>query len=266
MPDTATRDALSPMQSPLLEERLAGTDIRHGFFTRRGGVSTGLYDSLNCGIGSDDRPEAVAENRARVAGWFDADADQLVTLYQCHSADAIAVSGPQVGERPHADGMASATPGIVLGVLTADCGPLLFADPENEIIAAAHAGWRGAFGGIIEATIEKMVALGARRRAIIAALGPTIGPENYEVGPEFVERFTSAAPALRALFRPSPSDGHAWFDLPGFIGLRLDRAGIEHDIIRHCTYQDEKGFYSYRRGTHQGEKDYGRQISAISIL
>ncbi|WP_174803568.1 peptidoglycan editing factor PgeF [Martelella limonii] len=266
MPDTADRDAPSPMQSPLFEERLAGTDIRHGFFTRKGGVSAGLYESLNCGIGSADEPGAVAENRARVAAWFDQPADKLVTLYQCHSADALAVSAPPEGERPHADGMASATPGLVLGVLTADCGPLLFADPENEIIAAAHAGWRGAFSGVIEATVEKMVSLGAKRRAIIAALGPTIGPEAYEVGPEFVERFTTADPTFRALFRPSPTDGHAFFDLPSFIGLRLERAGIEHDIIRHCTYQDEEGFYSYRRGTHRGAADYGRQISAISII
>lgn len=266
MTDTADSNALAPMQSPLFEEKLAGTDIRYGFFTRRGGVSTGLYESLNCGIGSDDRPETVGENRARVARWFGAAPEQLITLYQCHSADAIAISAPPEGARPHADGMASATPGPVLGVLTADCGPLLFADPENEIIAAAHAGWRGALGGIIEATIEKMVTLGARRRSIIAALGPTIGPENYEVGPEFVERFTAADPAYRSLFRPAPSDGHAFFDLPSFIGLRLDHAGIEHDILRHCTYRDEEGFYSYRRGTHQGAKDYGRQISAISII
>ncbi|MEO2039328.1 MAG: peptidoglycan editing factor PgeF [Martelella sp.] len=165
-----------------------------------------------------------------------------------------------------ADAMVTATPGLALGVLSADCQPVLFADVRAGVIGAAHAGWRGAFTGIIEATIEKMVALGARRRSIIAALGPTIGPESYEVGPEFIERFASADPGHRALFRPSPQDGHAFFDLPSFIGLRLDQADIEHDIMRHCTYQDEEGFYSYRRGTHRGEKDYGRQISAISII
>lgn len=256
---------LTPVQSPLLGARLAGTSVRHGFFTRRGGVSSGIYESLNCGAGSDDRAEDVSENRARVAGWFGEKAARLVNLHQCHSAEAIAVNTPFAGERPRADALVTKTPGLVLGVLTADCGPVLFADPEAGIIGAAHAGWRGALNGILEATLAAMAKLGANRETTIASLGPCIGRRAYEVGPEFVARFTETDTAFSRLFSPSEREGHALFDLAGFIGLRLDRAGIAHDIIGQCTYENEQDFFSYRRSTHRGEPDYGRQISAISI-
>ncbi|TNB49343.1 peptidoglycan editing factor PgeF [Martelella lutilitoris] len=269
MPQSGQRaesdDALAPVQSPLLSARLAGTALRHGFFTRRGGVSSGIYESLNCGAGSDDRPEDVAENRARVAGWFGEDVSRLVNLHQCHSADAIAVDAPFAGERPRADALVTKTPGLVLGVLTADCGPVLFADPTAGVIGAAHAGWRGALGGVLEATLAAMMKLGARREAIGACLGPSIGRRAYEVGPEFVARFTEEDKVFSRFFSPSGKEGHALFDLAGFIGLRLDRAGIAHDIMGQCTYENEQDFFSYRRSTHRGEPDYGRQISAISI-
>ncbi|WP_319519302.1 peptidoglycan editing factor PgeF [uncultured Martelella sp.] len=254
-----------PVQSPLLSARLAGTGFRHGFFTRRGGVSTGIYDSLNCGAGSDDGTENVAANRAAVAGWFGENADNLINLHQCHSADVVAVDRPLTGDRPRADGLVTSTPGLVLGVLTADCGPVLLADTDNGVIGAAHAGWRGAFTGILEATADAMIALGARREAIVASLGPAIGSKAYEVGPEFIERFTQADSAFAQFFAPSETAGHALFDLAGFIGLKLDRAGIVHDIVGQCTYENEQDFFSYRRATHRGEPDYGRQISAISI-
>ncbi|AJY48111.1 peptidoglycan editing factor PgeF [Martelella endophytica] len=261
----AESGAIAPMTSVFMTERLAPAGIRHGFFTRRGGVSTGIYESLNCGAGSADRPEDVAENRARVARWFGHGAERLASLHQCHSAEAIRIDAPFAGKRPEADGMVTRTPGLVLGILTADCGPVLFADPKNGVIGAAHAGWRGAFSGILEATAEAMIAVGAERQSIVACLGPTISRRAYEVGPEFVDRFVETDQAFARFFTPSSADGHAMFDLPAFIGLRLERAGIAHDIIDHCTYEDEDGLFSYRRTTHHGEKDYGRQLSAIAL-
>ena len=261
MLDTVRPD---PIRSAELD-RFAPAGVRHGFFTRRGGVSEGLYRGLNTGVGSKDRPDHVAENRSRVAAWFGCDADALLTLYQVHSADALVVRAPHAGERPKADAMVTDRPGIVLGVLAADCGPVLFADGEAGVIGAAHAGWKGALTGILEATIEAMEAIGAKRGNIAAVLGPSISAAAYEVGPEFVTRFTDADPANEAYFAPSRRDGHAMFDLNRYTVDRLARAGVEAAMIGRCTYADADDFYSYRRATHRQEPDYGRQISAISL-
>lgn len=241
--------------------------IRHAFFTRQGGVSEGIYASLNGGLGSADDAAAVAENRARMARHLGAEPGHLVSLHQVHSADALPVATPWPrDERPKADGMATATPGLALAIATADCGPVLFADPHAGIVGACHAGWQGAFKGVLEATLARMEALGAERASIVAVLGPTIGPDNYEVGPEFVARFAAQDPANRDFFRPSGRAEHALFDLPGYIGRRLEAAGIaSFTSLGLCTYADEARFYSYRRTTHRKEPDYGRLISAIAL-
>lgn len=259
-------DALpTPVQSPLLSAK-AGTAIRHGYFTRAGGVSDGIYKGLNVGLGSNDLPERVRENRSRVAHWFGARPEKLATVHQVHSPAAVVVGPDYDGERPEADAMVTATPGIVLGVLSADCGPILFADPEARVIGAAHAGWKGTLDGVLEATIDAMTALGAVRSRIHAALGPSISRRSYEVGPEFIERFTARDPAYRAFFHPAARDGHAMFDLPALTLKRLTDAGIMAENLDMCTYTDEERFFSYRRTTHRNEPDYGRQISAISLL
>ena len=241
--------------------------IRHAFFTRRGGVSEGIYASLNGGIGSSDDPARVAENRRRMAGALGVTSDALISVHQVHSADAAIVEGPWTGERPRADGMATAIPGLALAVTTADCGPVLFADPDAGVVGAAHAGWRGAVTGILEATIEAMERLGARRRRIVAALGPTIGQGAYEVGPDFVARLSAADPGHGRFLRPGERPDHAMFDLPGFIGARLEAAGVgAFADLGLCTYSDEERFFSYRRTTHRREPDYGRLISAIALI
>ncbi len=258
-------DALpSPVQSPLLADK-AGNRIRHGYFTRAGGVSEGLYRGLNVGLGSQDDRAHVEENRARVSGWFGADVTRLATVHQVHSPDAILVDAGYNGERPQADALVTATPGLVLGVLSADCGPVLFADPQAGVIGAAHAGWKGALTGVLENTIDAMVALGAERERIVACLGPSISRRNYEVGAEFVERFLEKDPAYAGFFTPSEREGHAMFDLPGLTTKRLTDAGVTAENLDICTYADEERFFSYRRTTHRSEPDYGRQISAISI-
>ncbi|KQS99119.1 MULTISPECIES: peptidoglycan editing factor PgeF [unclassified Rhizobium] len=258
-------DALpSPVQSPLLTDK-AGNCIRHGYFTREGGVSEGLYRGLNVGLGSNDARERVEENRARVSAWFGADVDRLATVHQVHSPDAIVVDAGYDGARPQADALVTATPGLVLGVLSADCGPVLFADPQAGVIGAAHAGWKGALTGVLENTIDAMVALGAERERIVACLGPSISRRNYEVGAEFVERFLEKDPAYAGFFTPSEREGHAMFDLPGLTKKRLTDAGVTAENLDICTYADEERFFSYRRTTHRSEPDYGRQISAISI-
>ncbi|WP_037067770.1 peptidoglycan editing factor PgeF [Allorhizobium undicola] len=256
--------AVSPLISPLLEQ--AGTaGLRHGFFTRQGGVSEGIYAGLNVGTGSNDRPEHVNENRQRVAQWFGLGTDRLVTVHQVHSPDVVTVTAPFEAERPKADAMVTNRPGLVLGVLSADCGPILFADPEAGVIGAAHAGWKGALTGILENTIDAMIRLGAERGRIRATLGPSISGNAYEVGPEFVERFVAEDAGYESFFRPSEKPGHAWFDLPAFTAQRLTRAGIAADSLGLCTYADPQRFYSYRRTTHAAEPDYGRQISAIAL-
>ncbi|MCL6707026.1 peptidoglycan editing factor PgeF [Pseudomonas sp. R2.Fl] len=253
-----------PIESPLLGDAAPG--IRHGFFTREGGVSDGIYAGLNVGLGSNDAPERVAENRARVAGWFSQPVERLATVHQVHSPDVHVVTDAYDGGRPKADALVTASPGVAIGVLTADCGPILFVDPEHRVVGAAHAGWKGALDGVLENTIEAMLRLGATRRAIRACLGPSISGANYEVGPEFVDRFLARDAAYEKFFRPSPREGHAMFDLPGLTLARLSAAGVEAESLGLCTYADPERFYSYRRTTHAGEPDYGRQISAIAIL
>jgi YfiH family protein len=260
-PDTGD---LSPVISPLLATA-SQTGIRHGFFTRQGGVSEGIYAGLNVGVGSHDDRDHVMENRRRVAAWFGKPLEKLATLHQCHSADVLLIDETYAGERPKADALVSKTPGMVLGVLAADCGPVLFADPKARIIGAAHAGWKGAFDGVLEATIDAMVALGADRSSIIACLGPSISHRHYEVGPEFVERFTTRQADYARFFAPSVKPGHSMFDLPRFTLERLKNAGVTAENLDLCTYPDEDRFFSYRRTTHRGEPDYGRQISAIQI-
>lgn len=242
-------------------------NLRHAFFTREGGVSKGIYASLNGGIGSSDDPANVAENRRRMAQELEVPADALISVYQVHSADAVLVEGPWTGERPKADGMATSVPNLALAITTADCGPVLFADPHMNIIGAAHAGWRGALTGVLEGTIAAMEKLGARREKIVAVLGPTISQPAYEVGGDFQSRFIAANADYEKFFQPSANAGHAMFDLPGFIGMRLEAAGIgEFANLGLCTYSHEEQFFSYRRTTHRGEPDYGRLISAITLV
>ena len=241
--------------------------IRHAFFTRRGGVSEGVYASLNGGLGSSDEPARVAENRARMGEALGVSGDRIASLYQIHSAEVVTVEAPvPVTERPRADAMVTRVPGLALGIATADCGPILFADPENRVIGAAHAGWKGALTGVIGATVRAMEALGAKRHAIVAVLGPTISQANYEVGPDFIARFRTEAPGMERFLGEGQRPEHAQFDLPGFILARLaDEAIGEASALHLCTYGDAERFYSYRRATHHKEADYGRLISAIAL-
>jgi len=251
------------IQAPALASH---SGIRHAFFTRQGGVSDGIYASLNGGIGSSDEPAKVQENRRRMAAALGAKHDALISVHQVHSPDAVIVEGPWRGERPKADAMVTATPGLALGITTADCGPVLFADAEARVIGAAHAGWRGAVTGVLESTIAAMERLGARRATIVAVLGPTISQKAYEVGPDFIKRFAEEAPGHERFFMETERPDHAMFDLPGFIGARLEAAGIgAFTNLGLCTYSDEERFFSYRRTTHRKEPDYGRLISAITL-
>lgn len=241
--------------------------VAHAFFTREGGVSDGVYASLNGGVGSRDAPEAVAENRGRMAAAIGVAQDRLAMPYQVHSPDAIAISEHwAVDARPRCDGIVTATPGLALGVTGADCGMILFADARAGVVGAAHAGWKGALTGVVEATVVAMEKLGARRADIAAALGPCIGQASYEVGPEFVAAFAEAAEPTGRFFVPSRRSGHAMFDLPGYIAERARRAGIgEFQDLGLDTYADEARFFSYRRTTHRKEPDYGRLVSAIAL-
>ncbi len=253
--------SLSPIASPALDH----TGIAHGFFTRHGGVSTGLYRGLNVGIGSSDERSLVEENRRRAAVHLGASPARLVNPWQVHSPDAVIVSAPFHGERPKADGIVTSTPGLAIAVVTADCGPILFCDPKARVIGAAHAGWKGAIGGVLENTITAMETLGAERSNIIAVLGPSISQPNYEVGPEFVAAFAAASKDNGRWFAPSTRAGHAMFDLWGYTLSRLEAAGVTASCVNRCTYAEEDSFYSYRRTTHRNEPDYGRQISAIML-
>ncbi len=241
--------------------------IRHAFFTREGGVSGGLYASLNSGIGSQDEAAHVAENRARMAQALGVDPVRLLTAYQIHSPHVVVAEEPwDVDTRPRADAIVTRTPGLAIGVSTADCGPLLFADPEAQVIGAAHAGWRGAFSGVIDGTIAAMEALGADRRRMTVALGPLIRQQNYEVSQSFVDEFVRADVTYARFFVPAARDGHAMFDLPGFIASRVARSGIDRfEDLGICTYSDPDRFYSYRRSTHRAEPDYGRHVNAIVL-
>jgi hypothetical protein len=252
------------LQAPSLS-KLAG--IRHAFFTRSGGVSDGIYASLNGGVGSNDAPDNVAQNRARMAEALGVAPDRFLTPYQIHSPDVIVAEEPWTHEaRPRADAVVTRTPKLAIGISTADCGPLLFADDQAGVIGAAHAGWRGAFTGVIEATIAAMETLGSDRARISVALGPTIRQPNYEVGPEFVERFLAADVDNARFFSPSQRDGHAMFDLTGYIADRVARAGVaSFEDLGLCTYAEPERFFSYRRTTQRGEPDYGRHINAIAL-
>ncbi len=256
------------MLQPIEATALANSKrIRHGFFTRPGGVSEGLYAGLNCGPGSSDVPANVVENRARVARHLGGTNSDVATLYQIHSPIAVAIDAPFApDQRPKADAIVTATPGLVIGVLTADCAPVLFADPEAGVVGAAHAGWRGAVGGILEATITEMENLGARRNCIIAAIGPAINQVSYEVGPDFeAALLKSCADNKIFLSRKSP-DEKAHFDLPGYVETRLRKSGVaEVERQSPCTYLNESMFFSFRRSQHRSEPDYGRQISAIVV-
>lgn len=253
-----------PIRSPLLENA-AGKGIRHGFFTRTGGVSEGIYKGLNTGVGSNDDPRKVAENRRRVAAWMGVASENLLSVFQIHSPDVIVVREAFGAPRPKADAMVTDRPGLAIGASAADCGPVLFADPQARVVGAAHAGWKGALTGVLENTITAMEGLGARRERVVAVLGPSISQANYEVGPEFVERFTEADAGNARYFVPSGNAGHALFDLNLYTVDRLARAGVQAGQLGRCTYAEEDLFYSYRRTTHRKEADYGRLISAIVL-
>lgn len=240
--------------------------IRHAFFTRQGGTSGGIYASLNGGLGSDDNQDHIRENRRRMAEKLSVPDQNLLSLYQIHSATVITAEGPWAGERPRADAMVTNVSGVALGIGTADCGPVLFADADNRVVGAAHAGWKGAIGGVLEATVDAMEKLGAERRKIVAVLGPTISQANYEVGAEFKTQFCVSNTENSRYFIPSSKPEYFMFDLPAYIASRMAKAGVNAFFDSAlCTYGDETRFYSYRRTTHRREADYGRQISAICL-
>jgi polyphenol oxidase len=249
--------------SPLLS---AVPGLRHAFFSRDGGVSDGIYAGLNGGIGSNDDPANVAENRRRMAEQMGVTTDHFLTLFQVHSPDAVVASGPwDTASRPRADAIVTRAEGLAIGVTAADCGPILFVDPSARVIGAAHAGWKGALTGIIESTVGAMEGLGAERAGIVAAIGPLIRQRSYEVGNEFVGRFVEADAENTRFFLPASREGHAMFDLAGFIRMRLEDAGVLMiDDTGVDTYSDER-FFSYRRSVHRNEPDYGRHVHAIVL-
>ena len=251
------------LQSPLLS---AIPGLRHAFFSREGGVSDGIYASLNGGLGSNDDPAAVAENRRRMAEQMGVPPSHFLGVHQSHSPDAAVATGPWQGaSRPRADAIVTRTEGLAIGITAADCGPLLLVDPDARVIGAAHAGWKGALTGIVESTIEAMEKLGAERAGIVAAIGPLIRQPSYEVGNEFVERFMEEDAENTLFFLPAAREGHAMFDLAGFIRKRLENAGVPViDDIGIDTYSDER-FFSYRRSVHRKEPDYGRHVHAIVL-
>jgi hypothetical protein len=259
---------VTPDKMMLSAPSLASIDgVRHGFFTRQGGVSTGIYASLNCGPGSRDEAANVTENRARVAEMLGAEPGRLVTVFQKHSAEAVIAEKPwKDGKAPEADAIVTARPGLAIGILTADCAPVLFCDGEARVIGAAHAGWRGAASGIVEATVAAMGKLGAKPERMVAVIGPTISQKAYEVGADFVERFVGEEAENSAFFITDEGSGEPHFDLAGYVGERLARAGVGTIFdLGFCTYCEETRLFSYRRSQHHGEDDYGRQISAILL-
>ncbi len=251
----------------LTAESLRLPGVEHGFFTRIGGVSRGVYASLNGGVGSRDAPEAVAENRSRAAALLGVALERLAVPYQIHSPAAVAISKPWgPGEHPHCDGLATAATGLALGVTGADCGMILFADQRARVIGAAHAGWKGALTGVVEATVAAMERLGAKRSDVVAALGPCIGRASYEVGPEFAAAFAAAGEDTARYFAPSERVGRSMFDLNAYIAERAARAEIAaFEDLALDTYADEERFFSYRRTTHRKEPDYGRLMSVIVL-
>ena len=252
------------IKAPALD---ALSGVRHGFFTRRGGVSQGLYDSLNGGYGSNDDEIAVTENRRRAVAQLGLGDAPLCTVYQCHGADCVTVAGPwSRHETPKADAMVTDRCGVVLGVLTADCVPVIFADHEAGVIGVAHAGWKGALGGVVEAAVEAMIGLGATRLNIVAVTGPSIGPDSYEVGAEFHAEFIAADPDNDDFFIAASRAGHYLFDLACYVSDRLDELDIGRvELLPHDTYADEQRFFSYRRSCHNGEYDYGRLLSLVAL-
>lgn len=251
------------LHSPLLS---ALPGVRHAFFTRQGGVSKGIYASLNIGRGSRDEAADVAENRRRVAAWFGRPAEALNTCYQIHSATAVVADGAWGDDRPEADGVVTATPGVICGALAADCAPVLIADAEARIVASAHAGWQGALGGVVGATVEAMVRLGADPGRMVAAVGPCIGPTSYEVGLEFLDRFEAARPDAAAFFSPAQTADKRMFDLPAFVLSRLAEAGVgSAEWIGRDTCAEPDWFFSNRRAFKLGEPDYGRLVSCILL-
>jgi YfiH family protein len=241
--------------------------VRHGFFTREGGVSEGLYASLNCGLGSGDDIDKVATNRGRTMAGIDLPPQALVTAYQVHSPDVVEVEAPWTPENaPRVDAMVTAKPGIALGILTADCAPVLFADRKARVVGAAHAGWRGAVTGVLDATVAAMARHGARPETMMAAIGPCIAQRSYEVGPEFPAPFIAADPDDATFFVPSARAGHFMFDLRGYVAKRLAQLGIRHvHQMPNDTCREEDRFFSYRRACLRGEKDYGRGLSVIAL-
>ena len=255
-----------PVLPCLKAAALTHESVSHGFFTRAGGVSAGIYATLNGGVGSDDDPAHVRENRARMAKTLGVEPENLLVPFQVHSVDVLTVT-QAFSERPKADGLVTATRGLALGATGADCGMVLFADVQAGVIGACQSGWKGAFDDIIGAVVTAMGALGARRHNISAVLGPCIQQTSYEVGPEFFARFIARDASFAALFVPSAKPDHYMFDLPGMIGLRAQQAGIGHfESLGLDTYSEPDRFFSYRRSTHLKEPDYGRLISAIALV
>ncbi|SNS43250.1 conserved hypothetical protein [Sphingomonas laterariae] len=253
-------DIVEPIRAPSLG------DVRHGFLGRRGGVSTGIHAGLNVGLGSDDDRDAILENRRRAVAAV-APGAALVTLHQVHSADAVAVTAPFADDaRPHADALVTDRPGLLLGILTADCVPVLFADPAAGVVGAAHAGWKGAINGVTDATIAAMEKLGADRGRIVAAIGPCIARASYEVDDGFFRRFAEADPENERFFADGVRDGHHQFDIEAYVTAQLAAAGIGRvAALGLDTYAHEDRFYSFRRATHRGEPGYGRQVSLIGL-
>jgi len=240
--------------------------VRHGFFTRLGGVSTGPYESLNVGRGSGDDPAAVEENRRRVAAALGVEPDALLTCFQTHSTLVRVAEGPWGEQRPEGDAIVTATPGLACGALTADCAPILLADAEARVVASVHAGWKGALDGVVASAVSAMVAAGARPADITAVVGPCIGPDSYEVGHEFYERFAHHDPGSERFFRPAGPEGKWMFDLPGFVLWRLEQAGVDDcEWTGHDTCADETRFFSNRRNVKAGLSDYGRLVGAIAL-
>jgi len=253
---------LDPITHPLLTSE----GLRHGFFTRQGGASTGIYDSLNTGIGSNDDAAAVQENRRRIAAWFDAGPDDLAACYQIHSAITRVADGPWAGARPEGDAVATVTPGVICAVLTADCAPILLADARAGVVAAVHAGWKGALGGVIHSAVAAMQALGAQPSRTVAVVGPCIAQASYEVGTDFEASFTHTDPDNARFFIPGAKPDKRMFDLPGFVLWQLEQAGVgEAAWTGHDTCADEARFFSNRRAYLCGEPDFGRLMSSIRL-
>jgi hypothetical protein len=249
--------------SPLLATQKG---VRHAFFTRQGGVSEGIYASFNQGLGSGDESGHVLQNRRRAAAYFEIEVGALLTGYQIHSARTLSVERPWGSWPPEGDALATATPGIACGALAADCAPVLIADADARVVAAVHAGWKGALGGVVASAVEAMRALGADPARMAAAIGPCIGPKSYEVGLEFLDRFAADAPGSERFFQAGAAADKRLFDLPAFVLDRLDEAGVgQSEWIGLDTYADEERFYSNRRALHRGEADYGRLLSAIML-